>query len=1088
MPVLLLAACGGSGTNTNPDEDAGIVEDLGSKIDTGTPIDTGGPIDTGPPEDTGIPVDTGVIEKDAGTPEDTGNPEDTGTAEDTGSPVDTGNPEDAGNPEDTGSPVDTGTPEDVVAPTDTGPTCGTGEAFCGGACIDVQSNNNNCGACGTVCPAGQSCRTGTCTPNCAPSESLCGTPAACVNTQTNAANCGACGNACPTGQMCVMGSCSVVCDAPRTICLSSQGAQSCVDLQGDTANCGACNNACPMGQSCTAGTCQLACAPGQTPCNGVCVDLRTSAGNCGACGNACATGQICGDGQCRRSCGMNETLCNDACVNTQTDTANCGACGISCRAGQSCTAGSCVCPTGETVCNNTCTNTQNSNAHCGACNMACPTGQNCITGMCRAMAPVNDLPINAIPLNLASPSVTVTGSTTGATRQGDCGAAPEVYYRFTLTQREVVYADTFGSAYDTTVAFASGTGLTTVSGTCNDDSSCGGLQSQTVTVLAPGTYYVVVGGFNTNTGNFTLRFQHLPAGGGAVNRITSTATGLQTFMGTTTGTSAFSTSCGGGSGPEVAYYFTTCPNFVQTAFTASTCGAATWDTVLEQRSAGRTPLSFCNDDACSVQSTVTGNIPAAQGLHTLYVDGFGGASGAYTLSLRFGTCPTGQSLCGSTCVDLQTSVANCGTCGTACGTGQVCAAGRCGCPTGQLLCGNACVTPTTDRNNCGACGRVCSTGFNCTAGACVCPTGQSNCNGTCRTLTTDTANCGACGTVCPTGSACTAGACVCPTGQTACGNACRNLTSDNSNCGACGRVCGAGTTCVSSVCRPTNDTRTSATTLTLSAGETVVNGSTTGATFDGPAGCGTTPLNVWYRVTLSAREVLYADTSGGNTNYDTRLYIVDNAGALVANTCNDDSGCGTSGGFTSGLQSRTSVVLNAGTYFIAVGGFGATSAGNFTLRVQHLATTSSFFYSTAIAGTAVTGQTSLIGTSAASGTCGGASSGEDLRWFMTCGGRVLFSVCQGDGGSFFRRPSSTSTTIYDPLSYVRSGQSGAEVACNDDGPSTANCVGTNEQSSGLQRGARIDFSTFPRGIGTVFMDGLNNSTGMSYRMSHIIPN
>lgn len=40
-------------------------------------------------------------------------------------------------------------------------------------------------------------------------------------------------------------------------------------------------------------------------------------------------------------------------------------------------------------------------------------------------------------------------------------------------------------------------------------------------------------------------------------------------------------------------------------------------------------------------------------------------------------CPTGQALCGGSCVDIMGSASNCGGCGTACGSDQVCSAGSC---------------------------------------------------------------------------------------------------------------------------------------------------------------------------------------------------------------------------------------------------------------------------------------------------------------------------------------------------------------------------------------------------------------------------
>jgi hypothetical protein len=44
------------------------------------------------------------------------------------------------------------------------------------------------------------------------------------------------------------------------------------------------------------------------------------------------------------------------------------------------------------------------------------------------------------------------------------------------------------------------------------------------------------------------------------------------------------------------------------------------------------------------------------------------------------TCDTPFVACGDDCFDLQTDIANCGACGTACTDGKVCSAGTCGCP------------------------------------------------------------------------------------------------------------------------------------------------------------------------------------------------------------------------------------------------------------------------------------------------------------------------------------------------------------------------------------------------------------------------
>ena len=142
----------------------------------------------------------------------------------------------------------------------------------------------------------------------------------------------------------------------------------------------------------------------------------------------------------------------------------------------------------------------------------------------------------------------------------------------------------------------------------------------------------MISGCGTGGTTTNLRFHHLPVGNGTVTAINA---GASTPGGTTTGTSAITQSCGGGTGPENTYYWHTCAATAAGSFTASTCARATWDTVLEQRSASRT-ANVCNDDVggtCGVRSSVTAAIPAGPALHTFYVDGFGGGSGAYTVSV-----------------------------------------------------------------------------------------------------------------------------------------------------------------------------------------------------------------------------------------------------------------------------------------------------------------------------------------------------------------------------------------------------------------------------------------------------------------------
>jgi len=159
--------------------------------------------------------------------------------------------------------------------------------------------------------------------------------------------------------------------------------------------------------------------------------------------------------------------------------------------------------------------------------------------------------------------------------------------------------------------------------------------------------------------------------------------------------------------------------------------------------------------------------------------------------------------------------------------------------------------------------------------------------------------------------------------------------------------------------------------------------------------------------------------------------------------------------------------------------------------VQHIPRTiGSFFYDTAITGSG-SQATVLVGTSAQTGTCGGTASGEDVRWFMTCGGQMqFFSLCRSDTvagvtATYVRR---SGTTNYDPSMYIRSAQTGGEVVCNDDGGSMGgtNCTGTGTGADTAAYGSRLNNVVVPRGINAAFVDERTGGTGMNYTVVYTV--
>jgi hypothetical protein len=82
-------------------------------------------------------------------------------------------------------------------------------------CANIVSDPANCGGCGVSCPANQTCNNAACTPTqtttCTDPLLLCkdpnGTPS-CIDPRLDNNNCGACGKVCPTNMHCVQSACT----------------------------------------------------------------------------------------------------------------------------------------------------------------------------------------------------------------------------------------------------------------------------------------------------------------------------------------------------------------------------------------------------------------------------------------------------------------------------------------------------------------------------------------------------------------------------------------------------------------------------------------------------------------------------------------------------------------------------------------------------------------------------------------------------------------------------------------------------------------------------------------------------------------
>jgi hypothetical protein len=251
--------------------------------------------------------------------------------------------------------------------------CPKGQADCDedNFCETNLESVDDCGFCGNVCPVptdgAAGCKDGVCGFICAAPLDLCF--ASCVDLQSNNAHCGACGSSCTGGRVCTGGVCR--CPAGTTECGAT-----CADLAISREHCGACGNDCRSHPnvalaSCSAGKCKYTCRSDWADCTTAlgCETSTTTSANCGSCGAACTGGMQCtSTKRCRCPTGTFDCsgVCRQCCTNGQ------------CSGGKTCQAGVCACPAATKLCGAVC-------QQCCA-DPDCGTGSACCSGTCTAGA------------------------------------------------------------------------------------------------------------------------------------------------------------------------------------------------------------------------------------------------------------------------------------------------------------------------------------------------------------------------------------------------------------------------------------------------------------------------------------------------------------------------------------------------------------------------------------------------------------------------------------------------------------------------------------------------------------------------------
>jgi hypothetical protein len=652
------------------------------------------------------------------------------------------------------------------------PDCATNELgrvcdVVSGRCVScTASDRGTCGA-GQYCAAALRCETGCgADTDCAMMSGA----SRCDTVMHRCVECTAasqCADASGASARCTDGRCTTACNTGFADCdgVTTTGCE--VNTATTALHCGGCGMACPGATNatprCAAATCSFVCNTGFADCDGVAtngceVDLRATDAHCGACRTTCPPGTnasgVCTTGTCGIRCTAGFADCDgmvaNGCEASLGGTANCGRCGNACTGatplcadgdrGFACASG---CSTGQSRCGGTCIDTAISTDHCGACDNACPRRANaqpsCARSACGLRCDVGYSDCDSVATNGCEVDIR-----TDLRHCGACGTVCRVGPNATAT------CDAGRCGIRCEPGF----------GDCDGDPATGCEVDLRTTAAHCGRCRAACpSGTNgiaaCSAGRCELRCAEgygdcndTPEDGCEIDLLASTANCGRCGL-----------ACLAGSNSTALCNRGTCALRCRPGY--GDCDGAP-STGCEASFASTSHCGRCSN-LCSMATPVCSEATGG---------GFACASG----------CSTGETRCGASCANLDTSAENCGTCGTICparpNAGRVCARGACGyaCNGGFADCdrviSNGCEIETAaDPGNCGSCGTTCPPRANassaCTAGACAlsCNVGFLDCNrsigdGCEADVRSDARNCGACGMACTGGGRCVSGACT----------------------------------------------------------------------------------------------------------------------------------------------------------------------------------------------------------------------------------------------------------------------------------------------------------------------------------------